>query len=191
MNVSIAILTGVLLATGCSPKGDSAAHQPPTPVASDLGKTEEYFKNLYGAPKSEKRVTDYAFSLPGYASMIRLRRPLIVQQYESDKLKATVIYPETIRRAIWVNYTLPNPWTEQQIDAALKAYEPDWRIVQENPGMNVIMGERAPVAYRSSTGSLAYKTMVNELIVYAAQLHTDLRSQIEEAERDKKAVPKF
>jgi hypothetical protein len=57
--------------------------------------------------------------------------------------------------------------------------------------MDFIMHERAPVVYGSSAGSLAYKTMVNELIVYAPQLYADLLGQIEEAGRQKRAVPKF
>jgi len=191
MKSVIPVLIIALVVTGCSRKKDSSTNQSPVSVAADLGKTEEYFRNLYGAPKTEKRVADHAFTLPAHVSVIHLTRPFIVQQYESDKLKATVLYSETPRRAIWVNYTLPIPWTQEQVDAALKAYGSDWKIAQQNLGMNLVMGDRAAVAYRSSAGSLAYKTIVNELILYAPQLHADLRGQIDETERQKKAVPKF
>ena len=187
----IPVLIVALVAAACSPKGDSTASQSPASVATDLGEKEEYFRNLYGAPKIERRVAEYAFSLPAHVGVIHLTRPFIVKQYESDKLKATVVYSETPRRAIWVNYTLPIPWTQEQVNAALKAYGSDWKIVQQNLGMNLVMGDRAAVAYRSSAGTLAYKTIVNELILYAPQLHADLRGQIEEAGRQKKAVPKF
>jgi hypothetical protein len=40
------------------------------------------------------------------------------------------------------------------------------------------MGDRPAVAYRSSTGTLAYKTMVKELILYTPQRHADLQGQI-------------
>lgn len=96
------VLSVALIAAGCSPKGDSSASQSPAFVAADLGKTEEYFRSLYAAPKTEKHVADYAFSLPAHGSIIRLTRPFLVQQYESDKLKATVVCSETTRRAIWV-----------------------------------------------------------------------------------------
>ena len=191
MKFGIPVLTAALIAAGCSPKGDNSASQSPVMVAADLAKTEEHFRNLYGAPKTEKHVADYAFSLPAHGSMIRLTRPLIVQQYESDRLKVTVVYSELARRAIWVKYTLPSPWTQEQINAALKVYGSDWKIVQENLGLDFVMGDKAPVVYRSSTGSLAYKTMVDALVVYAPQLYADLRGQIAEAERQKKAVPKF
>jgi hypothetical protein len=191
MKLFIPALIVALVAAGCSPKGDTSASESPAVVAADLGKTEEYFKGLYGAPKTEKRVGDYAFSLPGHGSMIGLTRPLTVQQYESGKLKATVVYSETPRRAIWVKYTLPSPWTQEQIKAALGAYCPEWKVVQENLGMDFVMHERAPVVYSSRAGSLAYKTMFNELIVYAPQLYADLLGQIEEGERQKRAVPKF
>ena len=160
-------------------------------MAADLGKNDEYYKAIYGAPKSEKRVADYAFSLPGHGSIIRVVRPLLVQQYESNKLKVAVIYPDTARDAIWVKYTLPNPWTAEQISAALKAYAPNWKIVEESAGMTLIMGQKAPVVYLSNGGVLAYKTMVDELIIYAPQLYADLRNQVAEEERQKKAVPKF
>lgn len=187
----ILALAFALTMVGCSPKTNSSINQSPVSFAADLGKTEVDFRNLYGAPKTEKHVADFAFSLPAHGSMIRLARPLVVQQYESDRLKATVVYSETERRAIWVKYTLPNAWTQEQINAALKAYGSDWKIVQENLGLDFIMRDKAPVVYRSSAGTLAYKTMFNELIVYAPQLYADLRGQIEEADRQKKAVPKF
>ncbi len=191
MKCFIPVLVSALITAGCSPKGESSPRPAPVAAAADLGKAERHFRNLYGAPKSEKRVADYAFSLPAHGSMIRLIRPLLVQQYESDQLKVTVLYSETARPAIWVNYTLPNPWTQEQISAALQAYGSDWKIVQENLGMNFILQAKAPVAYRSSADTLAYKTMMNELMVYAPPLHADLRGQIAEADRAKKAVPKF
>lgn len=181
----------VFLIVGCSPKQGSNKPTTPVTVAADLGKNADYFRNLYGLPKSEKQTAEFAFSLPGYGSMMRLARPLIVQEYQSDKLRTAVLYSSPERQAIWVKYILPNPWTQEQINAALGAYGSDWKIVQQNFGVNFIMQERAPVAYGTSTGVLAYKTMVNELIVYAPQLFVDLKGQIEEGERQKKAVPRF
>lgn len=176
---------------GCSPKQNSPAAQSSVPLPADLGKNEEYFKNLYGAPKSTKQVTELAFSFPGQGSMIHLARPFKVQDFESDKLKTTVVYSDSTQKAIWVKYTLPNPWTQEQINAALQAYGSNWKVVQQNFGMNFLLNDRAPVTYGSSTGCLACKTITGELIIYAPQLYLDLRGQIEEKERQKKAVPKF
>jgi hypothetical protein len=123
--------------------------------------------------------------------MIRLARPFRVQEFQSDKLRAKVIYAGSSQQAIWVDYTLPDSWTQEQINAALKTYDSNWKIVQENLGVSFMMGDKAPVAYGSSTGFLAYKTMMNELIVYSPQLCLDLLGQIQEEERQKKSVPKF
>jgi len=181
----------VLITVGCSPKRDSPASQSSASVAADLGKAEEYFRNLYGVPKTEKQAAQFAFSVPGHGSLVPLTRPFVVQDFAKDRLQAKVVYSGTPRRAIWVKYTLPSSWTPDQINAALQSYGTDWKIVEENLGMNLFMRDKAPVVYRSSAGTLAYKTMVNALVVYAPQLYADLRGQIEEAERQKKAVPKF
>jgi hypothetical protein len=66
-------------------------------------------------------VANYAFSLPAHVGVSHLTRPFVVQRFESDKLKVTVIYSETPSRAIRVNYTLSIPWTQEQINATLKA----------------------------------------------------------------------
>lgn len=184
-----ALITALFL-TGCSPKENPTANQAPTRLAAGLGKPPEYFTDLYGAPKSEKHVADFSFSLPSYPSTIKLHCPLIIQQFESGKLGATVVYMETDRQAIWVDYRLADTWTDEQINAALTAYGSDWKKVDENI-MTFMMQNVAPHTYHNSSGCLAYKPVGNDLFVYAPQLHAYLRNQVEEVERQKKAVPKF
>ena len=175
----------------CSRKGNISSVQTSIAVAADLGKTPEYFRNLYGSPKSRKEVPEFNFTLPRHGNFIRLARNFIVEDFESDRLKAKVVYSGPPERALWVKYTLPNPWTQQQINAALEAYGSKWKVAPENPAMDLIMQSKSPHVYVSGTSVVAYKTMVDELIVYAPQLCLDLRSQIQELDRQKKAVPKF
>lgn len=180
-----------LAAAGCSRKENDVSRQTPVAVAADLAKNEAYFRGIYGAPQKEQSVGEYAFSLPGHGSLIRLRRPFTVQQYQSDKLQTIVVYSNPAREAIWVKYTLPNPWTPEQISAALETYGTHWESAAESPAMAFLLRDRAPTVYHGNTGILAYKTIVNELILYAPQLCADLENQIAEVERQKKAVPKF
>ena len=191
MKTSISALIAIFLVTGCSPEGDKAAGQPSAPVAADLEQAKSTFGESTARQKRRSMWRTMLFPFLAMAarfhSVVRLR----VQQYESDKLKATVIYPDATSGAIWIKYTLPNPWTSEQISAALKVYGTDWKIVEQNLGVTFIMREQAPVVHLSSTGILAHKTMVNELVIYAPQLHADLRNEIAEADRQKKAVPKF
>jgi hypothetical protein len=120
---------------GCSPKKDIAVSQSPPTAAADLGKSAEYFKKLYGAPKKESRMAEFAFALPEHGS-IRLSRAFVVQDYVSERLRVKVVYPDSTRPAIWVKYTLPGPWTQEQIRAALEVYGAKWQVVTENLGMN-------------------------------------------------------
>ena len=198
MKFSIPILIVALLAAECSPKTETVPSQPKKLNATGHGitvtyqeKPETYYKSVYGAPKSEKHVQDYACSVPGHGSLVYLTRPLLVQQYENDRLKVTVVCSETTRQAIWISYQLPGEWTQEQINGALKAYGSDWTIADQKPGMSLVLGNLAGTLYRSSAGVLAYKSMTFSLIVYTPQLYADLISQIEELERQKKAVPKF
>ena len=150
-----------------------------TPSGADLGKTEEYFKNLYGSPKIARKVTEFEFSFPGHIGSIRITRPFFVREFESGKLKVKVLYTDPTQGAIWVKYILPDKWTHEQLTAALQAYDSDWKGANESP-----------TAYRSSSGRLADNVLL-ELTIYAPQLSTDLRAKIDEADRQGKAVPKF
>ena len=125
-------LTSILV--GCSAKQDGVGGQAPVSLAGDLGKADQYFRILYGVPKSEKRLAEFDFALPSHASLIRVSRSFVVRDYASDSLKAQVLYPESGREAIWVRYTLRNPWTQEQIVAALQAYGSGWKVVQETAG---------------------------------------------------------
>jgi hypothetical protein len=188
MKPVVSIVAIALALVGCSRQGNNSAARP---VAADHGKGQGYFRNLFGAPKSEMRAEAYDFSLPMAGGVARLSRNLIVQEYETNKLKASVIYSETAEHAIWVRYRLPDPWTEEQLNAALNAYGSDWKIAKQDLGVTLILRDKAPAVYVSSAGTVAYKTVGNELVLYAPRLYSDLLAQIEESKRQKKAVPQF
>jgi len=185
----ISVLIWVLLVAGCSKKGENNSASQPT--VTDLGKDANYFSNLYGPVKSQKRVSEYDFSLPSIGHLIKLNEPFVIQQYASGKLSVTAIFWETSPQAIWVKYTLPNPWTQEQIKAALGAYDKKWTAADQSLGLTFIMQDRAPVVYQSSSKILAYKTMVNELMIYSPAIFQELRQKIADEEQQKRAVPKF
>lgn len=113
-----------------------------------------------------------------------------MQEYRQDALTATVLCAEDSRRAILVKYLSVNRWTDEQMKAALAAYGSGWKQVQLN-SLNLIMPDLAPRTWVSPEGVLAYKDMGNQLWVYAPELQVELRNQVAEIERQKKAVPKF
>jgi hypothetical protein len=196
MKCSLLCLPLLVFWVGCSPSSPKPADSPApakpvAPPAADLGKTAQYFTDLYGVPKSDKQVSEFSFSFPNHGSLIRLSRPLTVQEFESDRLTVRVVYAGQERRAIWVKYTLPNPWTSEQINAALKAYGNEWKSTQLSVATSLLLPDRAPTVYQSSDGTVGYKTLMPELMIYAPQLFLDLQSQVQAAERAKKAVPKF
>jgi hypothetical protein len=184
----IKVLVFVLLVAGCSKNENDSANQPP---AADLGKDANYFSNLYGPAKSEKRASEYDFSLPSVGRLIKLNDSFVIQQYADEKLGVTVIFQGTSSQAIWVKYTLPNPWTQEQINSALGAYAQKWTAADQSLGLSFIMQDRAPVMYQSNSKIFAYKTMVNELMIYSPPLFQELRHKITDEEQQKRAVPKF
>ena len=199
MKTLFAVLFLALFAVGCSKPNDNSPAGVPTVIAQDLGKDSNYFTSLYGQVSSQKSVNQYDFTLPSVGHLIKLDGPFIIQNFDSGKLGVAVVYREGSAQAIWVKYNLPSPWTDEQIKAALGAYENKWSSVTLNTGvssigeglMKTMMPAQAPATFQSSSGILAYKTMVNELMVYAPGLNQDLRQKIADEEQQKRAVPKF
>ncbi len=182
------VLVLVLFIAGCSKKEEDSANQP---TAADLGKDANYFSNLYGAAKSEKHASEYDFSLPSVGRLIKLNEPFVTRQYASGKLNVTTVSLETSPQAIWVKYNLPTPWTQEQVKAALGAYDSNWNLVNQSLEMKFVMQDRAPAVYESNSKILAYKTMFNELVFYSPVLFEDLQQKVADEEQQKQAVPKF
>jgi hypothetical protein len=187
MNHLLPTVVLAALTVSCSPR--QAA--PAGPPAVNLGKSVQYFTNLYGTPKSEKQVAEFSFPFPNHGRLLHLTRPFVVQEFQSDKLAIKVVYSGSDSQAIWVKYTLPSPWTAQQINAALGAYGERWESTLINPPASLILMDRSPTLYQSGSNTVAIKTLMSELIIYAPQFYLDLQGQVLEAERKKTAVPKF
>jgi hypothetical protein len=191
MKSFIAALILVFLIVGCSKKEEDNAPSQPTVTSADLGKDANYFSNLYGPAKSQKRADECDFSLPSVGRLIKLDGPFVIQQYASGKLSVTAVFGEASPQAIWVKYNLPDPWTQEQIKAALSAYDKGWTVGGQSLGMTFIMQDRAPAVYQSNSKILAYKTMFNELMFYSPVLFQELSQKVADEEQQKRAVPKF
>lgn len=187
----ITVLVLFLLVAGCSRKDENDSAVQPVVTATDLGKDANYFSNLYGPAKSQKSVSEYDFSLPSVGHLIKLNGPFVIQQYASGKLSVTAVFLEASPQAIWVKYNLPGPWTQDQIKAALGAYDNNWTVIDQSLAMTFVIQDRAPVVYQSNSKILAYKTMFNELMFYSPALSQDLSQKVVDEEQQKRAVPKF
>ncbi|MGA2868402.1 MAG: hypothetical protein ABSF34_04475 [Verrucomicrobiota bacterium] len=184
---------------GCSQQPNDGTNEAVPVSPSDLGKDRSYFANLYGSPTSEKKVSEFDFALPGIGHLIRLNEAYTVQQFASGKVNATVVFSPATSGAIWVKYGLANYWTQEQIQAALGAYESKWSegwsgnssTAAGEVFMQVLMPDQAPAEFQSSSGRLAYKMMGNELMIYSSALVQDLQAELSAEEQQKRAVPKF
>jgi len=191
MKYFITVVVVFLLVAGCSRKDENDSVSQSVITATDLGKDANYFSNLYGPAKSQKNVSQYDFPIPSVGHLIRLNGPFIVQQYASGKLSVTALFSQTSPQAIWVKYNLPDPWTQDQIKAALGAFDKNWTVIDQSLAMTFVIQNRAPVVYQSDSKILAYKTMFNELMIYSPALFQDLRQKVADEEQQKRAVPKF
>lgn len=184
---------------GCSKTESDSSVSSSQVVAKDLGKDTKYFTDLYGPATSQKSVGEFAFSLPGVGHLINLTGPFAIQQFSSGKLSVAVIFPEASSQAVWVKYTLPNPWTDDQIKAALGAYDSKWTSVIASKDVSAVgealmksmMPSLAPATFQSDSGILAYKLMANDLMIYSPGLAQELNQSVAEQEKQKQAVPKF
>jgi hypothetical protein len=194
-----ALLCLALFAIGCSKQQNISPPSEPAVIAQDLGKDINYFLGLYGQTSSQKSVNQFDFSLPSVGHLINLAGPFTMQQFSSGKLGVVVVYREGTAQAIWVKYSLPNPWTDDQIKAALGAYDKKWSSVTLNSGVSIVgeafmrtmMPALSPATFQSNSGILAYKTMANELMIYSPVLFHELNQKIADEEQQKRAVPKF
>lgn len=189
--ITLAALTFVL---GCG-KQETAA---PVVASTDLGKDKNYFAGLYGNAITEEKVSSYGFSLPGVARVVNLPQPFAVQKYASENMKVMVLFSLSSYQAVWVKYSLTHPWTDEQLKAALGAYDTQWSEITANSGVSAvgetvfkaIASAQAPTTYQSRSGVLAYRLM-NDVTIYSSGLVSDIRGQIAADDQNKKAVPKF
>jgi len=199
MKTLIAALSVALFVVGCSKKEANGTAAGPTTTATDLGKDANYFSNLYGPANSQKSVSDFDFTLPTVSHLIKLNEPFVIQQYANGKLNVTVMFGEGSPQAIWVKYTISNPWTQEQLEAALGAYDNKWSAITINTGvtalgeavMKSMVPDLGPSTFQSHSGILAYKTIGGELIMYSPALFHDLSQKVADEEQQKREVPKF
>lgn len=147
------------------------------------GKTTAYFHDLYGKPVRTRELPEARFLTPEVQGAGPIKGPFSVRTYKSDKLTAEVYYLLPKLEAVYVKYSLPHAWTDEQLQAALASYGTGWRrdssrIVDIFP------------YYKAASGERAFH-MASQLSIMSQGVIDALRESAKAADAKRKEVPKF
>ncbi|HEY8993634.1 MAG TPA: hypothetical protein VIM71_03030 [Lacunisphaera sp.] len=139
-----------------------------------------YFVDRYGPPKSSTndKATSYAHikrgivSVPGQFSTRHFK--------DGDLTVEAVFFLPSLRLAT-ARYRLPHRWTEDQVDAALRAYGGEWNRTKQGA---LVTRWEAP-----DGTTAAY--ILNTLFIHSKELVTMGEKVLEAEEAKRKAMPRF
>lgn len=152
------------------------------PLGADTfdGKAPPYFVDRYGPAKSSEVRDKASFVLLGKGS-VTLKGQYSVRAYRQDKLRIDAVFLLPSLELASVRLTMNQPWTEEQITAALQAYGGAWKPLPASIGI---------VAWEAPDGARAI-SMLNSLIIQSKATEDALTKEYADLEAKRKAVPKF
>ena len=148
-------------------------------LTQTLEKTPAYFYDLYGKTTSEKTVSSYGFVYTK-VGQVEVKGQFSVRNYQSEKMRVTVIYALPDLKAVAIQYSLSQDWTKEQIGAALEAYGSAWAEIKEDTLR----------FYISRDGTKAIPVF-NMLHINSSGIEAEIIKAHAAHEAERKKVPKF
>lgn len=151
-------------------------------VNGTLGKSTAYFYDRYGTPTRTQEIPEASFITPEARGAKAIKGPFSVRTYRADKLSVKVHYLLPQLEAVCVQYSMPHSWTEEQVNAALRAYGRKWTMIPRTFNISPF--------YTTDDGTSAYH-MSTMLFIQSKGLRDALKASAEAAEAKRREVPKF
>ncbi len=139
-----------------------------------------YFVDRYGPAKDSRTVSKESFLRPG-SGHETVERQFSVRSFRSDQLRVEATFFLPSLKLAEVRLSLPNPWTQEQVEAALGAYGNLWKLEGKN---------LTTTTWRAPDGSRA-ALLLNSLRIQSAALVDLIEASHATRQSKKKAVPKF
>lgn len=140
-----------------------------------------YFVDRYGPAKSSDTVSTQGF-LSGGRGMVSLKGQFSVRTFRKDKLRVEAVFLSPSLKLAAVNLRMGQFWTDEQIQAALKAYGGEWKPVKLANG--VVKQWVAP------DGSNAIY-LLSSLHIQSKEIVDAVESELADQDAKRKDVPKF
>lgn len=155
------------------------------PLFVDAGvledKTPAYFADRYGLAKSSQTESRQSF-LSGGRGAVAIKGPFSVRTFRQDKLRVEAVFFLPSLQLAAVNLRMGQFWTDEQIQAALKAYGGEWTPVKLANG--VVKQWVAP------DGSNAIH-LISSLHIQSKVVVDAVAKELAEQDAKRKAVPTF
>lgn len=143
-------------------------------------KSPAYFVDRYGPAKESRTASKANFFHPASGTET-VERQFSVRSFRNDTLRVEATFFLPSLKAAEVRLSLPQQWTQEQIDAALGAYGNAWNVESRSLGINV---------WRAPDGSRAV-LILNSLHFQSLALVDLIEASRASRVAKKKAVPKF
>jgi hypothetical protein len=140
-----------------------------------------YFVDRYGPAKSTNTESKQSFFSSGRGA-VAIKGPFSVRTYRHDKLRIEAVFHYPSLKLAAVILRMGQSWTDEQIEAALKAYGGEWRRVKLN---NAVVKE-----WVAPDGSNAI-CLISSLHIQSKAVADAVAKELAEEDAKRKAVPQF
>lgn len=151
------------------------------PVVPLGERTPAYFVDRYGPARSARNVSQHAFVDPQTGSLT-VKGEFSVREFRTDGLRVRAVFHVPSLKLAEVTLRLAsNTWTDEQVEAALSAYGPEWRLTGRNVGQR---------RWSTPDGARAI-LLLTSLHIQSPRTVAAIEQARQERETQRKAVPKF
>lgn len=139
-----------------------------------------YFVDRYGHPQSSQNQSHHVFLATGRGG-ITVKGPFSVREFRQGKLRVEAVFFVPSLKTAAVVLRLNQAWTDEQLEAALKAYGGQWKPIQQNIGAKI---------WKAPDGTVAIYSL-NSLRIQSRTVIQLVNTEISERDGKQEAVPQF
>jgi hypothetical protein len=143
-------------------------------------KTPGYFVDRYGQTKSSKPVSTYSFVHP-VRGAVTIKGQFSAREFREGKLWVQPVFflPSLKLASVRLQMT-SGGWTDEQVEAALRAYGGEWKLVKKG----------VVTAWIAPDGSMAVR-MLTWIDIHSKAIFDQVEKVVADEDAKRKAVPNF
>lgn len=143
-------------------------------------KSPAYYVDRYGPAKSSKTVPNHSFIHP-VRGAVTVKGRFSAREFREGKLLVQpVFFLPSLKLASVRLQMIDSGWTDEQIEAALKAYGGEWKLVKKG----------VVTAWAAPDGSVAVR-MLTWIDIHSRTILDQVEKELADMDAKRKAVPNF